>query len=130
MSAASLTFKDFDAAQSRLTKALDDHSKVAQAAGEAKRDLETEQAKAMVDGIPSEEEGRNLSYAELGKNKEEREAAFPLRFEEHWPKVVAAHRKAEDDLIKAKLELDLARLDWDALRYKLRLLELAKVGAS
>jgi hypothetical protein len=129
MSAAPLTFQAFETAKDRLVKALTAHSQAAQAAAEAKRNLETEQAKAMVDGIPSEAEGRNLSYAELGKNKEEREAAFPLRFKEHWPKVVEAHRKAEDELTQAKLELELARLDWDALRYQLRLLE-ATVGSA
>lgn len=100
----------FDHACKRLQTAHIHHTEALNALAEAKCSLEFKRAELLAQGIE-------------GKNVEAREAALRLKlFDEHAELI-----GLEVDLNDARSELEHARLTWDCLRYKLRLLEVQKV---
>lgn len=99
---------DFDLAAQLLREKLEAYHETAQAASEAKQLLEDHRNMHLRKGIDA-------------KNQAERDAQLAgLVAEQGW-KV----QSAEADLAEARLELELARLEWDRCRYRLRLLEVA-----
>ena len=70
--------------------------------------LESEQAKLLATGLE-------------GSNKEQRDACLRLKLQDQY----TALHEAEHTLQQARLEHDLAELEWDALRYRLRAYEAA-----
>lgn len=110
---ATLTFlapQTFDRACDRLQAAHHAHTDTLNAFAEAKCSLEFKRAELLAKGID-------------GKNAEAREAALRLKlFDEHTELL-----GLEVTLNEAKRELEQARVTWDCLRYKLRLLEVQKV---
>lgn len=100
----------FDRACERLQAAQAHHTEAVNALAEAKCSLEFKQAELLAKGIE-------------GKNTEAREAALRLNlFDEHVELL-----GLEVTLNEAKSELEQARLTWDCLRYKLRLLEAQRM---
>lgn len=100
----------FDRACDRLQEAQAAHAEATNALAEAKCSLEFKRAELLAKGID-------------GKNAEAREAALRLKlFDEHTELL-----GLEVTLNEAKRELEQARITWDCLRYKLRLLEVQKV---
>ena len=73
-----------------------------------KYSLETEKAKLLAQGVDS-------------KNTEQREACLRLQLCEQYQEL----HEAEHKLSQARLELELAKLAWDALRYRLKAYEVA-----
>ncbi len=99
----------FDSACERLQAAQAHHTEAVNALAEAKCSLEFKRAELLAKGIE-------------GKNVEAREAALRLNlFDEHVELL-----GLEVTLNEARKELEQARLNWDCLRYKLRLLEVQK----
>ena len=106
---AHLAPQTFDRACERLQTALTQHTDDANALAEARCSLEFKRAELLCRGID-------------GKNAEARDAALRLKlFDEH-----AEVLGLEVALAEARQELEQARLAWDCLRYKLRLLEAQK----
>lgn len=97
----------FDRACERLQAAQAHHTEAVNALAEAKCSLEFKRAELLSKGVD-------------GKNSEAREAALRLKlFDEHAELI-----GLEVTLNEAKKDLEQARLTWDCLRYKLRLLEV------
>ena len=102
----------FDRACERLQAAHAHHTQAVNAVAEAKCSLEFKRAELLAEGIE-------------GKNAEAREAVLRIKlFDEHAELI-----GLEVSLNDARNELEQARLSWDCLRYKLRLLEVQKVLA-
>ena len=102
----------FDRACERLQQAQTHHTNAVNALAEAKCSLEFKRAELLTEGIE-------------GKNVEAREAVLRIRlFDEHAELI-----GLEVSLNETRSELEHARLSWDCLRYKLRLLEVQKVLA-
>ena len=100
----------FERACERLQAAYAHHTDALNALAEAKCSLEHKRTELLVKGID-------------GKNAEAREAALRLKlFDEHTEAL-----GLEVALNEARKELEHARLTWDCLRYKLRLLEVQRV---
>ena len=100
----------FDRACERLREAQAAHTEATNALTEAKCSLEFKCAELLVKGID-------------GKNAEAREATLRLKlFDEHTEAL-----GLEVTLNEAKRDPEQARITWDCLRYKLRLLEVQKV---
>ena len=103
---AHLAPQTFDRACERLQTALAQHTDAANSLAEARCSLEFKRAELLCKGIN-------------GKNAEAREATLRLKlFDEHVELL-----GLEVALAEARQELEQARLSWDCLRYKLRLLE-------
>lgn len=100
----------FDRACNRLGDAQRAQTDALNALAEAKCSLEFKRAELLTKGID-------------GKNVEAREATLRLKlFDEHTEAL-----GLEVTLNEARRDLEAARLTWDCLRYKLRLLEVQKV---
>ncbi len=99
----------FDRACERLQTALTQHTAAANSLAEARCSLEFKRAELLTGGID-------------GKNAEAREAALRLKLFDEHVEVLGL----EVALAEAKQTLEQARLAWDCLRYKLRLLEAQK----
>ena len=100
----------FDRACDRLQATQAAHIDALNVLAEAKCTLEHKRAELLAGGID-------------GKNAEAREATLRLKlFDEHTELL-----GLEVTLNDAKRDLEAARLTWDCLRYKLRLLEVQKV---
>ncbi len=100
----------FNDACERLQGAHTHHTEALNALAEAKCSLEFKRAELLAQGIE-------------GKNVEAREAALRLELFDEYAEVLGL----EVSLNEARSELEQARLTWDCLRYKLRLLEVQKV---
>jgi hypothetical protein len=110
---AALTFlapQTFDRACDRLQEAQAAHTEAANALAETKCSLEFKRAELLEKGIE-------------GKNAEAREAALRLKLFDEYTELLGLEVTLND----AKKELEQARITWDCLRYKLRLLEVQKV---
>jgi hypothetical protein len=110
---ATLTFlapQTFDRACDRLQEAQASCTDAANALAEQKCSLEFKRAELLEQGIE-------------GKNAEAREAALRLKLFDEYTELLGL----EVTLNEAKKELEQARITWDCLRYKLRLLEVQKV---
>jgi hypothetical protein len=110
---ATLTFlapQTFDRACDRLQEAQASYTDAANALAETKCSLEFKRAELLDKGID-------------GKNAEAREAALRLKLFDEYTELLGL----EVTLNEAKKELEQARITWDCLRYKLRLLEVQKV---
>ena len=102
--------QNFDRACDRLSDAQASYTDAVNALTEAKCTLEFKRAELLQQGID-------------GKNAEARDATLRLKlFDEHTELL-----GLEVTLNEAKKDLEQARLTWDCLRYKLRLLEVQKV---
>ena len=100
----------FDRACDRLSDAQSAHTDAVNVLAEVKCTLEFKRAELLAKGID-------------GKNAEAREATLRLKlFDEHTELL-----GLEVTLNEARRDLEAARLTWDCLRYKLRLLEVQKV---
>lgn len=100
----------FDRACDRLGDAQCAHTDALNVLAEVKCSLEHKRAELLAAGID-------------GKNAEAREAALRLKlFDKHTEAL-----GLEVTLNEAKRDLEQARLTWDCLRYKLRLLEVQRV---
>ena len=100
----------FDRACDRLSDAQASYTDAVNALTEAKCTLEFKRAELLQKGVE-------------GKNAEARDAALRLKlFDEHTELL-----GLEVTLNEARRDLEQARLTWDCLRYKLRLLEVQKV---
>lgn len=100
----------FDRACDRLQATQAAHTDALNALAEAKCSLEHKRAELLAGGID-------------GKNAETREAALRLKlFDEHTEAL-----GLEVTLNETRRDLEQARITWDCLRYKLRLLEVQKV---
>lgn len=100
----------FDHACERLQGAQTHHTEAVNALAEAKCSLEFKRAELLAEGIE-------------GKNVEAREAVVRLKLFDEYAEVLGL----EVTLNNARSELEQARITWDCLRYKLRLLEVQKV---
>jgi hypothetical protein len=100
----------FDRACDRLQEAQTAHTEATNALAEAKCSLEFKRAELLDKGID-------------GKNTEAREATLRLKLFDEYTELLGL----EVTLNEAKKELEQARITWDCLRYKLRLLEVQKV---
>ena len=97
----------FDQACTRLQIAQTRYTNALNTLAEARCSLEFKRAELLVKGVE-------------GKNAEARDAVLRLKlFDEH-----AEFIGLEVTLNEAKGELEQARVSWDCLRYKLRLLEV------
>jgi hypothetical protein len=105
MMAASL-LTQLEQAKNYLEDAQIAYSGAVVAHAEAKRVLELTEAHKLCAGID-------------GKNERERSAKLRLELVAEY--VALAH--AEDTLTEARCELEVARLEWELVRYKLRALE-------
>ena len=110
---APLTFlapQAFDRACDRLSDAQAAHTDALNALAEAKCSLEHKRAELLAGGID-------------GKNAEAREATLRLKlFDEHTEAL-----GLEVTLNEARRDLEQARITWDCLRCKLRLIEVQRV---
>lgn len=86
--------------------------------------LEHVKITAMVEGVSVD--GAKTLYSELGKNEAERQAKFEYYLRQQALERYLQVEDADDNFIRSKLALELAQLDWDLARYKLRLLEVMK----
>lgn len=77
---------------------------------EAKRTLELAEAHKLCEGVE-------------GKNEKERAAKLMLDLATEY----RTQHEAEDALTEARCALEVARLEWDLARYKLRALEAARL---
>lgn len=77
---------------------------------EAKRALELAEAVKLCEGVE-------------GKNERERTARLMLDLAAEY----RAIHEAEDALTEARCALEVAKLEWDLVRYKLRVLEAARL---
>jgi hypothetical protein len=110
---ATLTFlapQTFDRACDRLQEAQANYTDAANALAETRCSLEFKRAELLEKGID-------------GKNAEAREATLRLRLFDEYTELLGL----EVTLNEAKKDLEQARITWDCLRYKLRLLEVQKV---
>lgn len=110
---ATLTFlapQTFDRACDRLQEAQAAYTEATNAVAETKCSLEFKRAELLEKGID-------------GKNAEAREAALRLKLFDEYTELLGL----EVTLNEAKKELEQARIIWDCLRYKLRLIEVQKV---
>ena len=110
-----------------LSEKLEVHHLAAKDAVIAKADHDTKAAEARVYGLRHHNEHGEvtyLSWSELGKNDKEREANWTLLFPAAYPDEFLRLRHTERKLDDAKHDLEQARLSWDLLRYRLRLLEV------
>ena len=103
---AHLAPQAFDRASERLQAALTQHTDAANSLAEARCSLEFKRAELLCGGVD-------------GKNAEARDAALRLKLFDEHVEVLGL----EVALAEARQELEQARLGWDCLRYKLRLLE-------
>ena len=106
---AHLAPQAFDRACEHLQHTFAQHTDAANSLAEAKCSLEFKRAELLTGGID-------------GKNAEAREAALRLKLFDEHVEVLGL----EVALAEAKQTLEQARLAWDCLRYKLRLLEAQK----
>ena len=80
---------------------------------EAKRTLELAEALKLCEGVD-------------GKNERERTAKLRLELSSEY----AALSEAEDALTDARCAFELARLEWDSVRYQMRVLETVVLKAA
>ena len=99
---------DFEDAQATLAGMQHDVFTLGDEVASCKYSLETEKAKLLAQGVE-------------GKNTEQREACLRLQLCKQYQEL----HEAEHKLAKARLEYELAKLAWDALRYRLRAYEVA-----
>ena len=104
----------FDRACERLQAAHAHHTQAVNAVAEAKCSLEFKRAELLAKGID-------------GKNSEAREASRSTA--QAFRRARRTHRPRGQSSTKPRKDLEHARLTWDCLRYKLRLLEVQKVLA-
>ncbi len=100
----------FDRACERLQEVQAAHIEALSALAEAKCSVEFKRAELLSEGIE-------------GKNAEEREAALRLKLFDEYTELLGLEVTLND----ARRDLEQARITWDCLRYKLRLLEVQKV---
>ena len=100
----------FDRACEHLQTAHTHHTEAVNALAEARCSLEFKRAELLAQGIE-------------GKNVEAREAVLRLELFDEYAEVLGLEVALND----ARSELEQARLTWDCLRYKLRLLEVQRV---
>ena len=99
---------ELEDSHARLAGTLHEVASCSELVSLLKFSLESEQAKLLATGLE-------------GSNKEQRDACLRLKLQDQY----AALHEAEHNLQQARLEHDLARLEWDALRYRLRAYEAA-----
>lgn len=110
---ATLTYlapQSFDRAAETLKDAQSRYTEAMKALAEAKCSLEFKRAELLEKGVE-------------GKNIEAREAAIRLKFFDSYSELLGL----EVSLNEAKRDLEQARVTWNCLRYKLRLLEVERV---
>ena len=73
-----------------------------------KNELDSQRAKLIAQGIE-------------GKNADERESRLKLALADHYNSIY----QAEITVTQKRLEMELARLEWDGLRYQLRAFDIA-----
>ena len=95
-----------------LTASLKVQHEAARTLATAKLALDTQRNKIIAVGVE-------------GKNAAERDANVELALKEE----TKAYNIAKLTLDEANLSVSLARLEWDAMRYELRLMEVSKVSA-
>ncbi len=113
MSAAILTYlapQAFDRACEQLHKAQASYTDTANALAELKCSVEFKRAELHAEGVD-------------GKNAEVREAALRLKLFDDYTELLGLEVTLND----VKRDLEQARITWDCLRYKLRLLEVQRV---
>lgn len=97
----------FDSACNRLQVAQAQYTKALNTLAEARCTLEFKRAELLVKGIE-------------GKNAEARDAVLRLKLFDEYAELIGL----EVALNESRGELECARVTWDCLRYKLRLLEV------
>ena len=100
----------FDRACDQLQKAQASYTDTANALAETKCSVEFKRAELLDKGID-------------GKNAEAREAALKLALFDDYTELLGLEVTLND----AKRDLEQARISWDCLRYKLRLMEVQRV---
>jgi hypothetical protein len=103
--------EQLEQAKNYLEDALIAHSGAVVAHAEAKRMLELTEAHKLCGGVE-------------GKNERERAAKLQLELTAEY--VALTH--AEDVLTEARCNLEVARLEWDLVRYKVRVAEVLEHG--
>lgn len=107
---ASPLLSQLERAKNTLEDALIAHCGAVVTYAEAKRTSELAAAQKLCAGLE-------------GANKEQREARLRLELEEEHDAVASA----EDVLTEAKTALEVARLEWELVRYRARLVEGAQL---
>ena len=100
----------FDSACNRLQAAQANYTEVLNTMTEARCSLKFKRAELLTKGVE-------------GKNAEARDAVLRLKLFDEYAELIGL----EVTLNEAKGEFEHARLTWDCLRYKLRLLEVQQV---
>jgi hypothetical protein len=98
----------FERARDKLVDAQNRYKTAVNALLSARNDLETKRAELLVEGVE-------------GKNAESRDAAIRVQLGEEYELL----ERREAELNEARSELEIARLEWDTLRYQVRLLGVA-----
>lgn len=101
-----LCASDFERARAKYAESLDNYYEAVEELENAKTDLEFKKALKIVEGVE-------------GSNAEQREAKLKQALETEYAHV----QTSESILRQARNDLEQAKLVWDCLRYKLRLLE-------
>lgn len=99
----------FDRACERLQKAQAAYTDAANALAEVKCSVEFKRAELLAEGVE-------------GKNAEAREATLRLKLFDEYTELLGLEVTLND----ARKDLEQARITWDCLRHKLRLLEVQK----
>jgi hypothetical protein len=95
----------FERARDKLVDVQNRYKTAVNALLSARNDLETKRAELLVEGVE-------------GKNAESRDAAIRVQLREEYELL----ERREAELNEARSELEIARLEWDTLRYQVRLL--------
>ena len=118
-------------ATAHYERALQEHHDASQRYRLAESACKAKEAHAKIAGLrfSNPEPGGEdvyLNYSALGKNETERKALFDVRFASEYEDVLRELEEATAGLEHAKLQLELARVEWDSLRYVVRILELGR----
>lgn len=104
---------ELEAAHNRLTQAQRAYTDAAIHQTAVKATLDYNRAELINNGVE-------------GKNAEQREASIMLRLDSEHERLL----EADTYLACARRDLEIAKLDWELARCKLRLLEVMKEGAA
>ncbi len=98
--------EDLEAASLVLQDAHATYAGALARVSDAKKDLETTRARLIAEGVD-------------GKNEAQREAKIRLELAAYYEQL----HEAETDLVDARCSLDVARIEWDTVRYTIRAFE-------
>ena len=110
-------------AEAAYIEHLYQHHEATQRLAVTKRSDDEIRRRARVHGIINPESNEHFFYEDMGSNKETRDLAWEelyTRTHQAHYQALFEHEKAERD---ARFALRKAELEWDGLRYRLRLLE-------